>query len=319
MAGKKIIAVFGATGQQGGSVVDIFLNDPKLKNEWSVRAVTRDITKESAKKLAAQGAEVVQADLSDKKTLGNAIFGAEAVFAVTNYWEAMDAELEVKQGKDIVDAAKEAGTKLFIWSSLYDVKKCTGKLPHVYHFDSKAAVEEYARSLGIPAVYFMPGFYMSNLPGQMLRASPPDNTWTLALPMPESAPIPMFDISDTGKVVKSIALNREKVLGKRVLGAFKYMTPKEILEGFKSVYSEAGKTATFFSTPHDAYTDALKGMGMPEFAAIELLENMRLMDEGGYYGGESLDESHALLDDPLTTWEEFMKKSPLFSELKSDE
>lgn len=60
MAGKKIIAVFGATGQQGGSVVDIFLNDPKLKNEWSVRAVTRDITKESAKKLAAQGAEVVQ-------------------------------------------------------------------------------------------------------------------------------------------------------------------------------------------------------------------------------------------------------------------
>lgn len=60
MAGKKIIAVFGATGQQGGSVVDIFLNDPKLKNEWSVPAVTRDITKESAKKLAAQGAEVVQ-------------------------------------------------------------------------------------------------------------------------------------------------------------------------------------------------------------------------------------------------------------------
>ncbi|KAH7111504.1 hypothetical protein B0J13DRAFT_534353 [Dactylonectria estremocensis] len=60
MAGKKIITVFGATGQQGGSVVDIFLNDPKLKNEWSVRAVTRDITKESAKKLAAQGAEVVQ-------------------------------------------------------------------------------------------------------------------------------------------------------------------------------------------------------------------------------------------------------------------
>lgn len=60
MAGKKIITVFGATGQQGGSVVDIFLNDEKLKNEWSVRAVTRDISKESAKKLAAKGAEIVQ-------------------------------------------------------------------------------------------------------------------------------------------------------------------------------------------------------------------------------------------------------------------
>lgn len=60
MAGKKIITVFGATGQQGGSVVDIFLNDEKLKNEWSVRAVTRDISKESAKRLAAKGAETVQ-------------------------------------------------------------------------------------------------------------------------------------------------------------------------------------------------------------------------------------------------------------------
>ncbi|CAJ0552509.1 Ff.00g005870.m01.CDS01 [Fusarium sp. VM40] len=317
MAGKKIITVFGATGQQGGSVVDIFLNDEKLKNEWSVRAVTRDISKESAKKLAAKGAEIVQADLSDNKTLDNAVSGAEAVFAVTNYWEAMDAALEVKQGKAIVDAVKRADTKLLIWSSLYDVNKLTnGKLPHVYHFDGKAAVEEYARSQGIPAAFFMPGFYMSNLPGQMLTPSGAGNAWTLALPMPENAPIPMFDISDTGKVVKSIVLNKAKVLGKRVLGAYKYMTPKEIIEEFKAAYPEAAKTATFFSTPHDEYVDALKGLGMPEFAAIELLENMRVMDEGGYYGGASLDESHALLSDPLTSWEEFLKKSPVLKELK---
>lgn len=60
MAGKKIITVFGATGQQGGSVVATFLNDAKLSGEWSVRAVTRDVNKESAKKLASLGAEVVQ-------------------------------------------------------------------------------------------------------------------------------------------------------------------------------------------------------------------------------------------------------------------
>lgn len=191
-----------------------------------------------------------------------------------------------------------------------------GKLPHVYHFDGKAAVEEYARSQGIPAAFFMPGFYMSNLPGQMLTPSGAGNAWTLALPMPENAPIPMFDISDTGKVVKSIVLNKAKVLGKRVLGAYKYMTPKEIIEEFKAAYPEAAKTATFFSTPHDEYVDALKGLGMPEFAAIELLENMRVMDEGGYYGGASLDESHALLSDPLTSWEEFLKKSPVLKELK---
>lgn len=59
MSGKKIITVFGATGLQGGAVVLTFLNDPKLKREWAVRGVTRDVTKEAAKKLAAQGVEVV--------------------------------------------------------------------------------------------------------------------------------------------------------------------------------------------------------------------------------------------------------------------
>ncbi|KAF3358486.1 hypothetical protein VDGD_07180 [Verticillium dahliae] len=316
MAAKKIIAVFGATGQQGGSVVSAILQDAKLSSEWSVRAVTRDTTKESAKKLAAQGAETVQADLSDKKSVVQAIAGAEAVFAVTNYWESLNAELEVKQGKDIADAAKETGVKHLIWSSLMDVKKLTnGKLPHVYHFDGKAAVEEHTRSLGIPATFFMAGFYMTNIPGQALRADPPAHVWTLALPMPESAPIPVFDITDTGKVVKSILQNKEKVLGKRVLGAYKYMTPKELLEEFKAVFPEAGKDATFLSLPHTAYTDILKGMGLPDFAAEEWLENMRLMDEGGYYGGASLDESHALLEEPLTSWKEFIAKAPAFKDL----
>jgi uncharacterized protein YbjT (DUF2867 family) len=190
-----------------------------------------------------------------------------------------------------------------------------GKLPHVYHFDGKAAVEEYIRSLDISATFFMPGFYMSNLPGQSLRADPPENVWTLALPLPDTAPIPLFDITDTGKVVKSIVLNKDKVLGKRVLAAYKYMTPKEILDDFRTVYPMAGKSARFFSVPHSAYTDMLKGMGMPDFAAEELLENMRLMDEGGYYGGASLDESHAILHDSLTSWKDFIGKAVTWKDL----
>ncbi|KAH6661474.1 NMRAL1 protein [Plectosphaerella plurivora] len=317
MAAKKIITIFGATGQQGGSIVTTFLGDAKLRAEWTVRAVTRDVTKDSAKKLAALGAEIVQADLSDKTTLATAVAGADAVFAVTNYWETMNMDLEVDQGKAIVDAVKAAGTGHFIWSSLYDVKKLTnGKLPHVYHFDGKAVVEEYARSLGIPATFFMPGFYMSNLPGQSLRADPPENNWILALPTPDSAPFPVFDITDTGKVVKAIVLNKDKVLGQRVLAAYKYMTPTELLDEFKAVYPEAGKTARFFSIPHSDYLATLKGMGMPDFAAEEVLENMRLMDEGGYYGGASLDESHALLQDELTSWKEFIGKAAAFDDLK---
>ncbi|KAB5578572.1 NmrA-like family-domain-containing protein [Coniochaeta sp. 2T2.1] len=318
MAAKKIITVFGATGGQGGSVADIFLNDAKLKSDWAVRAVTRDVTKESSKKLQSKGAEVISADVNDKASLVKAMTGAAAVYAVTNYWEKMDHVLEIQQGKNLVDAAKETGVPQFIWSSLFNISKLSnGKLPHVYHFDSKAEVESYAREVGIPATFFMPGFYMSNLPGGMFRQSPDhDNAWVLALPVPEDAVAPLFDTADTGKYVKAAVLHRDETLGKRVLGATSYMTLREIVESFKKTFPEAGKTAAYAELPHDLYVKILTGTGMPEFAAVELLENMRLLKEYGYYGGESLDWTHGLVEDKLTTWEEYMKKAPAFKDLK---
>ncbi|KAK3393940.1 NmrA-like family-domain-containing protein [Podospora didyma] len=313
MASKKIITVFGATGAQGGSVADTFLTDLRLKDDWTVRAVTRDTTKESSKKLEAKGAEVVAADINDKASLVKAMSGAHAVFAVTNYWEKMDARLEVKQGKDLVDAAKETGVQQFIWSSLLNITKLSnGKLSNVYHFDSKADVEDYAREVGIPATFFLPGFYMSNVPGGMFRPSPPDNNWTLSFPITPNASIPVFDTDDTGKFIKAAVLNRDKLLGKRIYGATEYMTPAEMVEGFKKVFPEAGKTATYYQLAPETFKDALKSMGMPDFAALEMLENFLLFDQFGYYGGASLDETHALVEDKLTTWTEFIKNSPKF-------
>lgn len=191
-----------------------------------------------------------------------------------------------------------------------------GKLPNVYHFDSKALVEDYVREIGIPATFFMPGFFMTNIPGGMLRPLPPNDSYTLALPIPDNAPIPLFDPKDTGKWIKAIVLHRDQLLGKRVLAATSYATPAEILADFKAVYPEAGKTAGFFSTPHDMFLDTMKGMGLPDFAALEMLENMRLLNEGGYYGGEKLDESHAILEDRLTTWKEHLKGAKAFADLK---
>ncbi|KAK1528848.1 Pex13 protein [Colletotrichum costaricense] len=314
---KKIITVFGATGAQGGSVVNIFLNDAKLSKDWQVRGVTRDATKDSSKALAAKGVEVVAADLGDKASLAAAVKGASAVFAVTNYWDKMDKELEIQQGKNIADAALEAGVEHFIFSSLLDVNKLSkGALPDVYHFDSKAAVEEYIRTTSLPATFFLPGFYMANLPGGMFRQTPPDNAWGLSLPVPASAPIPLFDAAtDTGKFVKGIVLHREKVLGKRVYAATSYVTAGEAVETFKKVYPEAGKTARFNELTHEQFKGALKGQGMPDFVAEEMLQNMRLLDEFGYYGGEKLDESHAIVEDKLTTWEEHVKNAKAFSGL----
>lgn len=318
MAGKRIITIFGSTGNQGGSVVKTFLSDPKLKSDWAVRGVTRNVDSESAKKLSSQGVEMVAADMNDKESLLKAVTGASAVFGVTNYWEKMDHNLEFEQGKKLADAVKEAGVNHYIWSSLKNVTELTnGKLSQVFHFDSKARVEKYIRELGIPATFFLPGFFMSNLPGGMFRQTPPENNWTLALPVPaDTAKFPMFDTADSGKWLKAIVLNRDKLLGKQVFAATNYMTPTEIVDEFKKAFPEAGKTASFFSVPHDMYINILTSNGMPEFAAKELLENMRLMEEGGYYGHASLDESHSILEDELTTWEEYMKKAPAFAELK---
>ncbi|KAI1147402.1 NmrA-like family-domain-containing protein [Nemania diffusa] len=315
MSAKRIITVFGATGKQGGAVVKHFLNDPKLSSAWAVRGVTRDVSKESAKKLASQGAEVVSADLNDKSSLVKAIAGSDTVFAVTNYWEKLDMELEEQQGRNIADAAKEVGVKHLIWSSLLDITKLTnGKLSRIHHFDSKAHVEEYVRSLGIPATFFMPGFYMANVPGGMM--SKRGENWVFSLPIAPSSPIPLYDTNDTGKYVKAIVENKDALLGKRFLGASEYVSAQGVVDTFKTVFPGAGKTAAYYETAKDDFYSFMKGTGMPEFAIDEMYENMVLMQDFGYFGGASLDESHGFVKEPLTSWADFIKNSPAFAGLK---
>jgi len=318
MATKKVLVVFGATGGQGGSVVRSILGDSKLKETWTVRGITRDVSKPSAKALEELGAETVAANLNDAATLKSALKGAYAVFAVTNFWESRSADVEKKQGQDIADAAKEAGVQHFVWSSLLNITELSkGVLSKVSHFDSKAAVETYIRKIGIPATFFIPGFYMSNLPGGMFRQVPPNNVWTLALPIPTNTPVPLLDtVDDTGKFVKGILLNREKTLGKRIYGATDYYTVDQIAKEFKEVFPEAGKETKAVELPHEVFKGNLAKAGLPEESQEELLQNMRLMSEFGYYGGAKLDESHEILVDKLTTWKEYMQKAKPFAGLK---
>jgi uncharacterized protein YbjT (DUF2867 family) len=170
-----------------------------------------------------------------------------------------------------------------------------GALTEVKHFDSKAAVEKYIRELGIPATFFLPGFFMSNLPGGIFRQAPPNNAWTLALPIPVNSPVPLFDTEDdAGKFVKGILLNREKALGKRIYCATDYYTVNEIVQQFKEQYPEAGKDAKAVELPHDVFKGIMEKSGRGGHVAEEMLQNMRLMSEFGYYGGADLTESHSV-------------------------
>ncbi|CAI7649486.1 unnamed protein product [Penicillium manginii] len=288
---QPIVVVFGATGKQGGSVVSSLLSGGSV-SKYRVRAITRDVKKPSAKALSLKGAEVIAADLSDKGSIVKALKDAYAVYAVTNYWDHHSADVEFAQGKNIADACKEEGIQHLVWSSLLNVTELSGGvLSQVHHFDSKAKVEEYIRKEGIPATFMLPGFYMSNIPGGNLRKTP-EGIWKLALPIPGDSPVPLFASEyDTGTFVKSILLKRDETLGKRIYAATKYYTPLEILATFKQQYPDAGKDAVFSELPHAVFKGILAAAGMPDVVQEELLENMRLMPEFGYYGGEALESS----------------------------
>jgi uncharacterized protein YbjT (DUF2867 family) len=169
MADKKIIAVLGSTGSQGGGLCRAILADPS--GGFACRAITRDTSKDKAKALASAGAEVVQADLDDVESLKKAFAGAYGVYAVTNFWEHFSGDKEKAQAKNVAEAAKAAGVKHVIWSTLEDIRQFMKpddkRMPmlqekyRVPHFDAKA--EANAFFSGLPTTFLVTSFYWDNL------------------------------------------------------------------------------------------------------------------------------------------------------------
>ena len=120
MSEKKIIAVLGATGAQGGGLVRSILSDKS--GDFTARALTRDVNSEKAKALADLGAEVVAVDVDNEESLKKAFDGAYGVYAVTFFWEHFSPEKEIAQVQSIAKAAKAAGVKHIIWSTLEDTR-----------------------------------------------------------------------------------------------------------------------------------------------------------------------------------------------------
>ncbi|MGZ3853371.1 MAG: NmrA family NAD(P)-binding protein, partial [Flavisolibacter sp.] len=120
MSSKKLIAVFGATGAQGGGLARAILNDPN--SEFAVRAVTRDPSSDKAKELARMGAELVTADIDDPASMQKALEGAYGAYFVTFYWAHMSPEKERTEAQHMAEAAKAAGLKHVIWSTLEDTR-----------------------------------------------------------------------------------------------------------------------------------------------------------------------------------------------------
>jgi uncharacterized protein YbjT (DUF2867 family) len=189
---EKLIAVVGATGQQGGGVVRAL----QASGRFKVRALTRNPAKHP--KLAD---EVVVADLNRPETLEAAFAGAHGVFLVTNAWEA--GSDESKQALAAVTAAKDAGVQHFIWSTLPNVETISGGTINVPHFTDKANVERIVREAGFAYhTFVIAPFYYQNLLGPMAPQKQADGTVGWVLPLdPEKRVIHMGDITELGRIV----------------------------------------------------------------------------------------------------------------------
>jgi uncharacterized protein YbjT (DUF2867 family) len=280
------------------------LGHPQLSKTYSIRAVTRDPSKPAGAELKKLGVEVVAADLNDEASVKAAIKGSSIVFGVTNFWEKMDADLETKQGKAIVDASKEANVDRLIFSTLLNVTELTkGRISKVAHFDAKAKIEEYARAQNVPGTYYLPAVFMTGALQSFRKG--PDGTYTYSLPFPATTKVPLIDVvADTGSFVSAVLLNLDKTLNKRILGTSGNVEAGQVVRDFEAA---TGKKAAFNQVTYEQFHSFLPGP-----VATELTENFRYIEEPGYYAGEpagAVEESIKLVEAAgfkTTSWKEFL-------------
>jgi uncharacterized protein YbjT (DUF2867 family) len=230
----KTIAVVGSTGAQGGGLVRAILADKN--GGFAVRAITRDPNKDKAKALAAAGAEVVSADLDNVESLKKAFAGAHGVFGITNFWEHFSAEKEKAQAKNIAEAAKAAGVKHVIWSTLEDTRKFMSaddkRMPilqekyRVPHFDAKGEANAYFA--GVPSTMLITSFYWDNL--YMFGLAPKKDesgqyAWAFPLGKEKLAGISAEDI---GKCAYGIFKAGQPYIGKTVGIAGEFLTVEQM-------------------------------------------------------------------------------------------
>ncbi|KAI4231519.1 MAG: hypothetical protein L6R40_007713 [Gallowayella cf. fulva] len=214
---SKLLVVFGATGQQGGSIVESVLKDIQLSKEYSIRGTTRDPSKPNAVELAKKGVEIVKADVEDVASVQKAFEGAHIVFANTvTVYDGHTYEHEVKHGRALADAAVAVGVPFYIYSTLPHAGKMSGgKFKNMGHFDGKAETEQYIRTLPLRSAFIAPGSFMSNFHASMAPHPTGDGTYAFASFVERDVQMPLIDTAaDTGKWVAAILADFPRYEGK---------------------------------------------------------------------------------------------------------
>ena len=306
MAEKKVIAVLGATGAQGGGLVRAILADGD--SPFTVRALTRDASTDKARALAKMGAEVVAADVSDRESLERAFEGAHGAFCVTFFWEHFSPAQELADARTMAEAAKAAGVEHVIWSTLEDTRKWMSleddRMPtlqekfKVPHFDAKGEADAVFAELGVPTTNLLTSFYWDNLISfGMGPQRGEDGALAFNLPMGERK-LPGIAAEDIGRCAYGVFKGGSEYIGKTVGVAGEHLTGARMAETLAEAF---GEPVRYNAVPFEVYRSL-------DFPGADDLGNMFQFKhdfEEDFCGARSIDASRAL-NPSLQTFESWL-------------
>jgi len=261
---KKTIAVVGATGAQGGGLVRAILAD--ASGEFAARALTRDVSSEKAKALAKLGVEVVAANIDEPASVRSAFEGAYGAFCVTAFWEHFSPEKEAAQARAMARAAKEAGVKHVVWSTLEDTRKWVpltdARMPtlqgkyKVPHFDAKGEANGAFTELGVPTTFLNTSFYWDNLIHfGMGPKKGPDGKLAFVLPMGDKK-LPGIAAEDIGRCALGVFKRGKEFVGRTVGVAGEQPTCGQMAAALTKAL---GREVRYNDVPPDVF----RGFGFP--------------------------------------------------------
>lgn len=261
---KKIIAVTGATGAQGGGLVRALLAHPE--SGFAARAITRDPSSAAAQALAAGGAEVVQGDLDDQQSLVRAFSGAYGVYCVTFYWAHFSPETELRHAQALAKAAKEAAVHHAVWSTLEDTRAWlplqSTQMPtlmekyKVPHFDAKGEGNHFFSEAGVPTTFFHTSFYWENFIYFGLGPKR-DEQGRLVLTIPlGDKKMPGIAVEDIGKCAYGVFARGDEFLGKTIGIAGEHLSGSEMAQQMSQALGEPVRY-------NDIDPDAFRSLGFP--------------------------------------------------------
>jgi len=295
MTEKKIIAIVGATGAQGGGLLRAILSDKN--SDFTARAITRDINSPKAKELAKLGVEVVAADVDNLESLKRAFKDAYGAYCVTFFWEHFSPEKEIAHATNMANAAKFTGIKHVIWSTFEDTRDRVplgdNRMPtlmgkyKVPHFDAKAEANRVFTSLGLPTTFLLTSFYWDNLIYfGMGPKRGTDGKFAFTLPM-GSKKLPGIAAEDIGKCAYGIFRNSREYIGKTVGIAGEHLTGSQMAAELSKVL---GKEVSYNEVSPDAY----RSFGFPGAEDLGNMFQFKRDFETEYCSARNLDTARSL-------------------------